>query len=175
MRIFHQWILAIALYFALVLDGVISMVLQRWLPPCSSLLLPTAVILIALFDDMNNKEIYLALGAGVIADIYFLGFLGVYTVSLPLLTWLCQKFARFLPETFWARLVIVILGTLLLQIYSFAILTIIGLTNVGLIALLKNLGTSLVLTIIWTIATYGLWGRLAESYPFLVDLDAYRQ
>lgn len=175
MRIFHQWVLAIALFVCIILDGIISMLLQPFATYCSSLLLPIAIILIALFDDMNSKEIYLAIGAGVVCDIYYLGFIGVYMVGLPLLTFACQKMARFLPETFWARLVVVVLGTLLLQVYSYAIFSMMGLTTAGIKQLLLNLGASLPLTIVFTILTYVIWGRLAENYPFLVDLDAYRQ
>ena len=60
-------------------------------------------MLIGLFDDTNENEIWLALGTGIIADIYFYGIIGIYTASLPLSCWAGRKIARFLPEIFWAR------------------------------------------------------------------------
>ena len=62
MRIFREWVLAIALYVALVLDGSLAFYLhqfQNWHGyGASCWLMPIGIMLIALFDDMNDKEIW---------------------------------------------------------------------------------------------------------------------
>ena len=40
-----------------------------------------------------------------------------------------------------------------------------------LMSLLLNLAWS----IVFTALTYVIWGNLAQDYPFLVDMQAYRQ
>lgn len=179
MRIFREWVLAIALYVALVLDGSLALYLHQFMNyqeyGASNWLLPIGIMLIGLFDDTNSKEIWLALGAGVVADISTLGIIGIYTAFFPLSLWVCQKIARFLPEIFWARLIVVLIGLTILDVYSWGILNLVGIINISsrvmLISLLFNLGWSIVLFIL----TYWIWGNLAQRYPFLVDLDAYRQ
>lgn len=179
MRIFREWVLAIALFVALILDGSLSFYLHQFLVigeiGASCFLLPIGIMLIGLFDDTNSKEIWLALGAGVIADIFNLGFIGVYTVFLPLSCYLCQRVARILPETFWARLVVVLIGTSLLEVYSCFILKIVGIATVSNHNLLLSILISLPWTILFFSATYWIWGSLAQNYPFLIDLDAYQQ
>ena len=99
MSTFRKWVLAIGLFIALVVDGVCALYLHQFMTydnfAASSVILPISVMLIGLFDDTNDNEIWLALGAGIVADIYFYGIIGVYTVFLPASCWICQKIARF--------------------------------------------------------------------------------
>ena len=179
MRIFREWVLAIALYVALVLDGSLAFYLhqfQNWHGyGASCWLMPIGIMLIALFDDMNDKEIWLALGAGVVADIYNFGIVGVYTVFFPLACWCCKKIARFLPETFWARLIIVLLGLTLLDAFVWLILNMVGLISTSLRTLLISLALNLVWSLIFFCLSYAVWANLSTRYPFLVNLEAYRQ
>lgn len=179
MRFLRKWVLAIALFLTLAFDGSLSFYMHQVLTfksySTGSLFLPIAIMLIALFDDVNSKEIWLAFFTGLVADCFFLGILGVNLVFLPLASWLCQKIARFWPETFWARLIIIIIGCVAFQIWNWGILRIVGLAVVPI----NQLVGSLVLTAVWSIPfffiSYWIWGNLAQSYPFLIDLDAYRQ
>lgn len=179
MRIFRKWVLAIALFVSIVLDGSLSFYLHQFLTfkgaasSCDLLLI--GIMLIALFDDINQNEFWLALGTGVVADIVNLGFIGVYTVFLPVACWVCQKMARFLPEVFWSRLIIVLLGTIVFEIYSWAILNLVGIISAGTRSLLVSSAYNLIWTLVFFILTYWIWGRLATDYPFLIDLNAYRQ
>lgn len=179
MRIFREWVLAIALYVALVLDGTLSFHLHQFMHwgnyGAACWLLPIGVMLIGLFDDTNYKEIWLALGAGVVADISTLGIIGVYTVFLPLSCWLCQKVARFLPEMFWSRLVIVLIGVSLLDAYCWGVLTMVGIVDASLHTLLLSIVINLIWSTVFFTLTYWIWGTLAQNYPFLIDLNAYRQ
>ena len=76
MSTFRKWVLAIGLFIALVVDGVCALYLHQFMTydnfAASSVILPISVMLIGLFDDTNDNEIWLALGAGIVADIYFL-------------------------------------------------------------------------------------------------------
>lgn len=179
MRIFRKWVLAIALYVALVLDTSLALYLHQFLTwnniGASCWLMPIGVMLIGLFDDINSKEIWLALGAGIVADISTLGIIGVYTVFLPLSCWVCQRIARFLPESFWSRLLVVLLGLALLDLYSWAVLTAVGVISISVHRLLLSLAFNLGWSIIAFVLSYWIWGNLAQNYPFLIDLSSYRQ
>ncbi|BAQ57422.1 rod shape-determining protein MreD [Lactobacillus acetotolerans] len=178
MRILREWILAIALLVALILDGSISLYLHQFMVYGSynsaCLLVPIGIMLIALFDDTNEKEIWLALGTGIVADIYFLGIIGIYSVFLPLICWACQKVARFLPEVFWARLLVVLLGVIILSIYSWLILSMVGMISISDHLMLISLIPTVIWSLIFTVLTYWVWGTLARDYPFMINLDAYR-
>lgn len=179
MRIFKKWVLAIALFVSLTVDGSLAHFLNPLLNfhnwGANSWLLPIGIMLIALFDDMNSAELWLSLAAGVVADLANLGIIGVYAVIFPVATWACQKLARFLPEVFWSRLVIVVIGLSLMNIYVWLILNTVGIISTSLNALLISLAYNVFWSVIFFILTYWIWGNLSEAYPFLVDLDAYRQ
>ena len=72
MSTFRKWVLAIGLFIALVVDGVCALYLHQFMTydnfAASSVILPISVMLIGLFDDTNDNEIWLALGAGIVAD-----------------------------------------------------------------------------------------------------------
>lgn len=179
MRIFREWVLAIALYVALVLDGAFAFHLHQFMYignyGAACWLMPIGVMLIGLFDDTNYREIWLAFGAGIVADISTLGIIGVYTVFLPVACWLCQRVARFLPEMFWSRLVIVLIGVSALDAYIWGILTMVGLIDASVHTLLISTALNLGWSILFFALTYWIWGVLTQNYPFLIDLDAYRQ
>lgn len=178
MRIFRKWVLAIALFVALILDGTLALYLHQFMNwgayGASAWILPIGIMLIGLFDDTNPNEIWLALGAGLVADISTLGIIGVYTVFFPLSCWACQRIARFLPEMFWSRLIIVLIGVTLLDIYSWAVLTMVGLISISTKIMLISLAVNVCWSIVFFTITYWIWGNLAEKYPFLIDLSAYR-
>lgn len=179
MRIFREWVLAIALYVALILDGTLSLYLHQFMYignyGAACWLMPIGIMLIGLFDDINYKEIWLALGAGVIADMSTLGIIGIYTVFFPLACWGCQRIARFLPEMFWSRLIVVLIGVTILDVYSWLILTMVGIISISSHVMAMSLLVNLGWTIVFFIPSYWVWGNLAQNYPFLTDLDAYRQ
>lgn len=178
MRIFKQWVLAIALYLALVMEGTLSVYLQPALTyqhgRAGFLLLPIAVLIIAYEDERNEKEIWLALAAGVVADLYFWGIIGIYTFILPALSAFGRWYARVFPELFVFRLLGNIVAITVSCLYTWLVFRLIGWTDLTL----KAISFSLLYTAGWTtgisLATYRLWAKLARSYPFLVDLDNYR-
>ncbi|AYE61910.1 MreD-like cell shape-determining protein [Lactobacillus helveticus] len=178
MSVFRKWVLAIGLFVAIVVDGVCSLYLHQFMDygsfGAASLILPISVMLIGLFDDTNKNEIWLALGTGIVADIYFYGFIGIYAVFLPFSCWICQKIARFLPEIFWARLIVVLLGTTVFVAYSWLIFNMVSVTTTSLHGLLMSLLVNLGWTAGFFVCLYWIWGNLAQDYPFLIDLNAYR-
>ena len=178
MSIFRKWVLAIGLFIALIVDGICSLYLHQFMTygsfSAASVILPISVMLIGLFDDTNGNEIWLAIGTGVVADIYFYGILGIYTVFLPLVCWACQRIARFLPEVFWARLIVVLLGTTLFIAYSWLIFKAVGISTSSVHTLLMSMLVNLGWSIGFFVILYWIWGNLAQDYPFLIDLNAYR-
>ncbi|MGO2722276.1 MAG: rod shape-determining protein MreD [Lactobacillus sp.] len=178
MRIFHQWVLALALYFALSCEGLVSVYIQHlaihgFIAPV--FVLPIAVMIINLIDDLNVQEYWLALGAGVIADLYFWGIIGIYTVFLPVSVWCCHRLARILPDFWLFRWIVVLVGTSCLTVYIWLILNFMDLASISVISLWQNLFGNLIMSSVLFGCTYWLWVWLSQSYPFLVDLDAYRK
>ena len=91
MSTFRKWVLAIGLFIALVVDGVCALYLHQFMTydhfAASSVILPLSVRLIGLFDDTNDNEIWLALGAGIVADIYFYGIIILKIHSSHVVMW----------------------------------------------------------------------------------------
>lgn len=177
MKTMRKFTLVLALYVALAISGSLSFYLHQFFSfgKASNLLVPVSMMLIALFDDTNNKEIWLALGAGIVSDIYFFGIIGIYAIILPIVSWLLQKSARFLPEVFWARVLAVLIASVLTQGFTWLILNMTGLSSIGISKLVQSILPTLCWVFIFICATYKLWWNLALNYPFMVNLENYRQ
>ena len=123
---------------------------------------------------LHPASAWLALAAGVVADLYFWGIIGIYTFILPALSAFGRWYARVFPELFVFRLLGNIVAITVSCLYTWLVFRLIGWTDLTL----KAIGFSLLYTAGWTtgisLATYWLWAKLARSYPFLVDLDNYR-
>ena len=177
MKTLRKFTLVLALYVALAISGSLSFYLHQFFSfgKASNLLVPVSMMLIALFDDTNNKEIWLALGAGIVSDIYFFGIIGIYAIILPIVSWLLQKSARFLPEVFWARVLAVLIDSVLTQGFTWLILNMTGLSSIGISKLVQSILPTLCWVFIFICATYKLWWNLSLNYPFMVNLENYRQ
>lgn len=177
MKTLRKFTLVLALYVALAISGSLSFYLHQFFSfgKASNLLVPVSMMLIALFDDTNNKEIWLALGAGIVSDIYFFGIIGIYAIILPIVSWLLQKSARFLPEVFWARVLAVLIASVLTQGFTWLILNMTGLSSIGVSKLVQSILPTLCWVFIFICATYKLWWNLSLNYPFMVNLENYRQ
>ena len=147
-----------------------SMILQQpgaLRPPCL-----TEPLLMTL--PFASLLAWLALAAGVVADLYFWGIIGIYTFILPALSAFGRWYARVFPELFVFRLLGNIVAITVSCLYTWLVFRLVGWTDLTL----KAIGFSLLYTAGWTtgisLATYWLWAKLARSYPFLVDLDNYR-
>ena len=177
MKTLRKFTLVLALYVALAISGSLSFYLHQFFSfgKASNLLVPVSMMLIALFDDTNDKEIWLALGAGIVSDIYFFGIIGIYAIILPIVSWLLQKSARFLPEVFWARVLAVLIASVLTQGFTWLILNMTGLSSIGIFKLVQSILPTLCWVFIFICATYKLWWNLSLNYPFMVNLENYRQ
>ena len=177
MKTLRKFTLVLALYVALAISGSLSFYLHQFFSfgKASNLLVPVSMMLIALFDNTNDKEIWLALGAGIVSDIYFFGIIGIYAIILPIVSWLLQKSARFLPEVFWARVLAVLIASVLTQGFTWLILNMTGLSSIGVSKLVQSILPTLCWVFIFICATYKLWWNLSLNYPFMVNLENYRQ
>lgn len=169
----RKFTLAFALFLALILNGSLSFYLHPFFNIGINQLMPIGMMLIALFDDTNKKELWLALGAGIVSDVYFFGVLGIYSVCLPVICWMLQEIARFFPELFWVRLLAVLLGTVLINVYSWLILNLTGISSVSISSLLKSFLPTIGWSIIFVILSYKIWGKLSEAFPFMVKQENY--
>lgn len=176
MRSMQKFTLAFALFVALVLNASLSFYMHQFLTAANgvNLLMPVGMMLIALFDDTNKNEIWLAIGAGIISDIYFFGFIGIYALVLPLVCWLLQRAARFLPEVFWSRMLAIVIGAILIDMYSWLILNLLGISRISVVKLVISLFPTIGWSFIFALFTYRIWESLAVKHPFMVKLDNYR-
>lgn len=168
---FKNWIMPLYLALAMLLDGTISLNFERVLHSThvhsATQLLLIGFVLLALYDDQNKKIIYLSLGFGLVSDWFYLGFWGYSLFLLPLTVIFVQSISKAVPMTFTARAVVVLLVTLVWQIYQFIIFTFFGLGQIGIKAFLtSSLPMTLVFTFALLVLTYTLWNYLIEKYPF---------
>lgn len=173
MRFLQKYNLALVLFLALLLNGSLSLSLHSVMQLSANFLMPVGMMLIALFDDTNKNELWLALGAGIISDIYFYGIIGVYTICLPGICWLLQKMARYLPEVFLVRIIVTLVGAILLNGCSWLILNLMGLISVPFADLIKTMIPTIIWSLVFAIISYPLWANLTRKYPFMVKLDNY--
>lgn len=173
MRFLQKYNLALVLFLALLLNGSLSLSLRSVMQLSANFLMPVGMMLIALFDDTNKNELWLALGAGIISDIYFYGIVGVYTICLPGICWLLQKMARYLPEVFLVRIIVTLVGAILLNGCSWLILNLMGLISVPFADLIKTMIPTIIWSLVFAIISYPLWANLTRKYPFMVKLDNY--
>lgn len=177
MATLRKWYVGIALFFAMILDGSLALAFQKifyhpnWGTACWFTVV--GICLIALFDDLNKNNIWLILAIGVLADGYYFGYFGIYTVAFPLLYYILQKLTRFLPETFWFRLIVCLLSYLFVSVYVFFIYAIIGTQQIGIKSLLLSIFPSWVVCAIIFFITYALWQNLIGKYPFLENQKNY--
>ena len=171
-----KYTLAFALFITLALNGSLSLYLHPLYGFSSgaNLLLPIGMMLVALIDDTNQKELWLAFGTGIVSDVFFFGIIGIYTVSLPCVCWFLQKEARFLPELFWARAVFTLIGTVFLNAYNWLFFNLTGIAKVSLGMLLKGLLPTFLWSAAFIILTYWIWNWLAIEFPFMVKQENYR-
>ncbi|MBP2057815.1 rod shape-determining protein MreD [Lactobacillus colini] len=171
MRILREWYVAIALLVALVLDGVIAFYAQgiifKGTYGASCWFTIIGIVLMGLCDDRNDSNIWLVFGIGIVADLYYLGFLGVYTVAFPAVYFLAKSVARFLPEIFWARLMVSLAAYLLLDAYLFLAYSIAGTISLPISSLLMSILPSWGMCLIIFLITYSFWIWLINKYPFL--------
>lgn len=173
MNSLKKFTLAFALFLALILNGSLSLYLHPFLNMGINQLMPIGMMLIALFDDTNKKELWLALGAGIISDIYFFGVLGIYSVCLPCVCWMLQEAARFLPELFWVRLIAVLAGAVLINTYNWLILNLSGISSVSLTSLVSSFLPTIGWSLIIVLISYKFWQMLSETFPFMVKQENY--
>ncbi|QNQ80617.1 rod shape-determining protein MreD [Lactobacillus sp. PV034] len=172
-----KWYVGIALFFAMILDGSLALAFQKvfyhpnWGAACWFTVV--GICLIALFDDLNKNNIWLVLGIGILADSYYFGYFGIYTVAFPLVYFILQKLTRFLPETLWFRLIICLLAYLFVSLYVFLIYAIIGTQQIGFETFLLSILPSWLVCVIIFFITYAFWKNLIEKYPFLESQRTY--
>ena len=176
MSALKKYTLAFALFITLALNGSLSLYLHQLFGFNSgaNLLLPIGMMLVALIDDINRRELWLAFGTGIVSDVFFFGAIGAYTVSLPCVCWLLQKAARFLPELFWTRAVFTLIGTIFLIVYNWLFFNLTGIIRVSLGMLVKGLLPTLLWSVVFIILTYWIWNWLAVKFPFMVKQENYR-
>ncbi|MCX8721197.1 MULTISPECIES: rod shape-determining protein MreD [unclassified Lactobacillus] len=174
MRSLQKYTLALGLILALALNGSLSLYLHPFFNLGANQLMPIGMMLIALFDDTNSYELWLAAGAGIVSDIYFYGVLGLYSVCLPCVCLLLQKSARFFPEVFWVRLIAVLLSTVLINSYNWLVLNLMGISNISVSALLGSFLPTIGWSFVFILITYRVWGMLANNFPFMVKLENYQ-
>lgn len=173
-----RWYIAIAEFGALIIDGVASIYAHSLLGlsgvSASFWLDVIAVAACSLIDENNNNEIILAFFIGLIADIYYLGFIGPYTVGLTLVSWLCQKVTRILPDVFVVRVPVIVICYLLFDAFFWFILTIASTISISFSQVLWGMIANAILALILASLSYPLFNLLGREYPFAIKMNYYK-
>ena len=199
-----RWYIAIAEFGALIIDGVASIYAHSLLGlsgvSASFWLVVIAVAACSLIDENNNNEIILAFFIGLIADIYYLGFIGPYTVGLTsvsythlraherqmcirdrpytvgltLVSWLCQKVTRILPDVFVVRVPVIVICYLLFDAFFWFILTIASTISISFSQVLWGMIANAILALILASLSYPLFNLLGREYPFAIKMNYYK-
>ena len=74
---------------------------------------------------------------------------------------------QYIPELFITRLLVCLLGYIGVYLYLLLVLNIIGIIDISLFAIMRQLVESLVMCIILYILSYNLLLKLIVKYPFL--------
>lgn len=177
MNTLRRWYVALALLGALVLDGICAYhfqgILFHGFGSAACWFTVVGIVLIGLCDDQNIDNVWLSIGIGLIADVFYLGFIGVYTVIFPLICYSAEKIARFLPEIFISRLIVTLIAYLLVDTYVFLVCNAVGVISVSILDLVKSFLPSILVCLIIFLITYAFWVWLVEKYPFLDKRSPY--
>ncbi len=93
--------------------------------------------------------------------------IGIYTVAFPLICFLIQQSARFLPEVFWFLLVnLFSCLSLCVSFYVYLTLNLVGIIQLSFASFLNSILPNLLWCFILVLCTYWFWIKLAEEYPF---------
>ncbi|MCW8088722.1 rod shape-determining protein MreD [Lactobacillus jensenii] len=175
---FSRWYIAVAEFIALIFDGVISIYAHSLLVlsgiSASFWLIVIAVAACSLIDENNNNEIILAFFMGLIADIYYLGFIGPYTVGLTFVSWLCQKVTRILPDVFVVRVPVIVICYLLFDVFFWFILTIASTISIPFSQVIWGMIANAILALILASVTYPIFNFLGREYPFAIRMNYYK-
>ncbi|MCH3989930.1 MAG: rod shape-determining protein MreD [Lactobacillus sp.] len=163
-----RWLAAIFLLLAAILSGSLAMFLRpvMWSQASFGITLIGLVVL-ALYDEENYNLLWLAGLLGLLCDSFYFGFFGVCLVSFPVLTFLTQKLARYIPEIAWTKMLVALVAYLIQYLYLFLILAMFNLGNVSRSAFWQGLGASCLSGIFWIVLTFWLWRKVAQKFPFL--------
>ena len=172
-----RWYIGIALFLTMILDGSLAWTFQKIIFHldfgAACWFSVVGITLIALRNDLNINNMWLALGIGILADMFYFGYLGVYTVAFPLLCFILQKLARFLPETFWFRLIICLVSYLFVSFYVFMMYIIVGTQQPTLSSFLLSIVPSWIVCMLIYFLSYTFWINLIDKYPFLENQRNY--
>ena len=128
-RLNHAYLIPILIFLGLILDGIIMNVFSSQLIDGSYTLVPrlTVVFLIILSIFFHKQPLFqYALLFGVIYDSYYIGIIGIYTVSLASCIYLLKRSYNFLTITPSTVLLIYVLSLSYVEVLSFTIYVILG-------------------------------------------------
>lgn len=132
-----KWFSALGLAICIFLDGAISQQLAGQLFTTTAKLVPELTTLwllaTAFFEDEIHVPTYwFAIFAGVVYDLFYAGYWGIYLFIFPVVVWLARTLRQYLPVNLFATLLVGFLGFSIQPLFSWIALHLIGLTNVSL-------------------------------------------
>lgn len=133
----RRWIFVLGLVLCIFLDGVLSQLFSGLLfrPTVSAVPeLTTLWLTCAAFfeDDTHLPTYWFAVGAGIIFDLFYMGYWGVYLFIFPVIVWLARILRQYLPVNLFATLLVGFLGFGLQPLLSWLALQVVGLTSASL-------------------------------------------
>lgn len=155
-----KYVFPIGLFVCLFLDGSLSHV---WAPlffhyPYSMMSELVLLWLILAYFFENGIEIPLipfSIAAGVVADVYSSGILGLYMFLFPCIVSLTKLLSRYFSSSFLSMLAIFIIDIIVFITLNYWAYSLVGITSVGLgDYLLFNLLPTLILNLLYFVVLY---------------------
>ena len=126
-----RWTFIIGLLLSVFLDGTISQQFAGHLFRSSATAVPEITTLWLLcasfFEDQYHMPTYwFAVFAGVVFDLFYSGYWGVYLFIFPVIVWLARTLRQVLPVNLFATLLVGFLGFTIQPLLSWSALQMIG-------------------------------------------------
>ncbi|GKT03505.1 rod shape-determining protein MreD [Furfurilactobacillus sp. WILCCON 0119] len=168
-----RWYFIIGLFVCVFLDGAVSQQMANQLFRHSTSMVPefTALWLMAAAffeDDIHMPTYWFAVVAGIIFDIFYMGYWGIYVFIFPVIVWLAKTLRRYLPVNLFATLLVCFLGFALQSLLSWIAFQIIGVTSASLadflvVALAPTLAFNEIMVLIFYLPLRQLYLRRQSS------------
>ncbi|MFD1483706.1 rod shape-determining protein MreD [Lacticaseibacillus baoqingensis] len=148
----HGWI-ALILFVALLLDGVLSLVLGQWLltPQFSGVpqLTLITLLMIVLFLPEEPYVVLFAVGFGLLFDVVYTGILGITALLWPLIVYIAVQLRGFVPRSPLFVGALVVIAVTMFTVFDDMMNRLIGYGTGSLVTLISvHLGPALLVNVI---------------------------
>lgn len=155
-----KYVFPIGLFVSLFLDGSLSHVWASFFfgypySMASELVLLWLVLSYFFENGIDIPLIPFAVAAGIVADLYFSGILGLYMFLFPLIVALTKFLSRYFSSSFLSMIMIFFIDILVFELLNYWAYSLVGITQVGFgDFLVFTLAPTLALNLVYFVVLY---------------------